>query len=76
MLTAAFWIGAGDRAVKSFAQVLLLMWGSDAAFDVLEIDVLGAVGVGLGAAVLSLLTSLVSSPVGDVGTTSFIAGGR
>lgn len=76
MLTAAFWVGAVDRAVKSFAQALLLMWGGDAAFNVLEIDVKGALGVAVGAAALSLLTSLVSAPVGEQGTTSFLPGGR
>lgn len=76
MLHAAFWTGAADRAVKSFAQALLLLWGADAGFDILSINIPGALGVAGGAAVLSLLTSLVSAPVGDTGTSSFLPGGQ
>ena len=74
MLTAAFWTGAVDRAVKSFAQALLVLWGADAGFNILQIDVGPALGVAAGAAVLSLLTSVASTAVGDKGTTSFIPG--
>jgi len=35
MLTAQFWAGATDRAVKSFAQSLILLWTADAGFNVL-----------------------------------------
>ena len=75
MLTAAFWLGAADRAVKSAAQTLLLLWTSDQLFDVLKVDVPAACGVAAGAAVLSVLTSIVSAPAGDPGTTSLIPGG-
>lgn len=74
MLTASFWTGAGDRAIKSFAQALLLLWGADAGFNVLSIDIGPALGVAASAAVLSLLTSLVSAPVGDKGSSSFLPG--
>lgn len=76
MLTKAFWIGAADRAVKSFAQALLLLWGADAGFNVLDVNVPVAFGLAGGAAVLSLLTSIVSAPAGDRGSTSLLAGGR
>lgn len=76
MLTQAFWIGAIDRAVKSFAQSLLLLWGADAAFNIVEVDIKGALGFAAGAVVLSLLTSLVSAPVSESGTTSFLPGGH
>lgn len=76
MLTASFWTGALDRAVKSFAQALLVLWGADEGFNLLEIDLGSQVGVAAGAAVLSLLTSIASTPVGDKGTTSFLPGGR
>lgn len=76
MLTAAFWTGAVDRAVKSFAQALLLLWGADAGFNVLQIDVGSALGVAAGAALLSLLTSIASSPMGDKGTSSALPGGH
>lgn len=74
MLTATFWTGAADRAVKSFAQALLLLWGASAGFNVLEIEPGAAFGVAGGAAVLSLLTSIVSAPVGDKGSTSLLSG--
>lgn len=76
MLTASFWIGTVDRAVKSFAQALILLWGADQGLNILEVDFMGALGVALGAVVLSVLTSLVSAPVGDAGTTSFLPGGN
>lgn len=76
MFTAAFWRGAADRSVKSAAQTLLLLWGADAGFDLLNIQPLPALGLAGGAAVLSLLTSIVSAPAGDPGTTSLIPGGK
>lgn len=76
MLTAAFWTGAVDRALKSFAQALLLLWGADQGFNILSISIGPALGVAAGAAVLSLLTSIVSGPIGDKGTTSFLPGAQ
>jgi hypothetical protein len=70
-----FWTGAFDRALKSFAQALLLLWGAD-GFNLFEVDLLPALGVASGALILSLLTSIVSGPVGDDGTTSLLRGGR
>lgn len=74
MLTASFWTGAADRAVKSAAQSLLLLWGADAGLNLFEISVGPALGFAGGAAVLSLLTSIVSAPAGDKGSTSFLSG--
>ena len=76
MLTAQFWAGATDRAVKSFAQSLILLWTADAGFNVLEIAVGPTFGVAVGAAALSLLTSIVSAPVGDRGSPSLIPDAR
>jgi len=76
MLTAQFWAGATDRAVKSFAQSLILLWTADAGFNVLEIAIGPTFGVAVGAAALSLLTSIVSAPVGDRGSTSLIPDAR
>ncbi|MFC5230298.1 holin [Pseudonocardia zijingensis] len=76
MLTKAFWLGAADRSVKSFAQALLLLWGSDEVFNILEIDVVPALGVGAGAAALSLLTSIVSAPAGDKGSSALLPGAK
>ena len=76
MLKAAFWTGVLDRAVKSFAQALILLWGADAGFNILDVDLPTALGLGAGAAALSLLTSIVSAPAGDKGTTSMLPGGN
>jgi r1t holin len=76
MRDPAFWTGAFDRAIKSFAHALLLLWGGDAAFNLFDVDVPQALGLAAGAAVLSLLTSIVSSPIGEPGTTSMLPGGR
>lgn len=76
MRTAAFWIGALDRALKSFAQALLLLWGADGAFNLLDVNLVTSLGVAGGAAVLSVLTSIVSAPIGGENTTSLLPGGR
>ncbi|MDQ3029659.1 MAG: holin [Actinomycetota bacterium] len=74
MWTRSFALGALDRAVKSFAQSLIVLWSADEGFNVLEITAGPTFGVAVGAAVLSLLTSIASSPVGDPGSTSLIPG--
>lgn len=63
MFSATFWKAAAERALKSAAQGLLGLWALD-KFDALHADWKLAGGVALGAAVLSLLTSVVSSPFG------------
>lgn len=76
MMDANFWTGALDRAVKSFAQALLLLWGADQGLNILDVNFVQAFGIAAGAAVLSLLTSVVSAPVADRGSTSMLPGGR
>lgn len=76
MFTARFWLLAVERAVKSSAQALLLLWGGDAAFDVWDADWRMAAGVAAGAAVLSLLTSVVSTSTGDPSSPSLVPADR
>ena len=76
MLTASFWTGAIDRAVKSAAQSLLLLWGADEGLNIIEIDLGSSLGLAGGAVALSLLTSIVSAPAGDKGSTSLLPGGK
>lgn len=76
MNSPAFWTGTLDRAIKSFAQALLLLWGADEGLNLLEIQFTQSLGVAAGAAVLSVLTSIVSAPIGEAQTTSMLPGGR
>jgi hypothetical protein len=76
VLTQAFWIGLVDRAVKTFAQSLIVLWGADQGLSLLNVNVGAAFGVAGMAAVLSILTSFASAPVGESGTTSFLPGGH
>jgi len=76
MYTAAFWTGAFDRAIKSFAQMLLVLWGASDVFNIFEVNWVQTLGIGAGALVVSLLTSIISAPVGDRGTTSVMRGGN
>lgn len=73
MLAAGFWRDSAERAVKTAAQALLSLWlVGDVAFDLLTVDWGSALGVAAGAAVISLLTSIASGPVGDRGTASLV----
>lgn len=73
MWTMAFWKDASERALKTAAQALLSLWVVGGAFNILTVSWGPALGVSLGAAVVSLLTSVVSSSVGDKGTASLIS---
>lgn len=59
MWTLVFWKGAAERAVKTFAQSVLATLGVGAT-GLLHADWLGALDIGGLAAVLSVLTSLVT----------------
>lgn len=76
MREPGFWTGTFDRAIKSFCQALLLLWGADEGLSLLEINFVQSLGVAGAAAVLSILTSIVSAPIGEDGTTSLLRGGR
>lgn len=65
MRTRAFWAETAERAAKSAAQALLLLWAGDSAFDLLDADPRIAGGIAAGAAVLSVLTSIASTSIGD-----------
>jgi hypothetical protein len=54
----------GERMLASFAGAVLAAWGSDAV-NILHVDWSAALGLGAGAAVVSLLKGLVAKGVGD-----------
>lgn len=61
MFTAPFWRAAGERAIRTVAQTLLALWlVGDLAFNALAVDWGEALGVGLGAGILSVLASLAA----------------
>jgi hypothetical protein len=60
LLTKEFWIGALERAIKTFAQTLLALVGTDAV-GVLNVDIAQSVLASLAAAGISVLTS-ISTP--------------
>lgn len=63
MWTRAFWAAALERALKSAAQAILGFWVvGDVLFNVWTINVKETLGIALGAFIISVLTSIVSSP--------------
>lgn len=64
MWTSSFWRQAAERSIKSAAQALIGMWALD-GLNVLHAHWDLAAGIAGGAAVLSALTSIVTSGVGE-----------
>lgn len=64
-----FWKDTAERALKSFAQGVILALGGGAV-NVLTLDWITLAGAGGGAAFLSVLTSIVSAGVANKGTAS------
>ena len=60
LITKEFWIGAIERAIKTFAQTLLALVGTDAV-GVLNVDITQSILASLAAAGISVLTS-ISTP--------------
>lgn len=66
MFTFLFWRAAIERAGKTACQAGLLVIGAD-RFNVLDMDWANLGGFMAGGAVLSILTSVASSKIGDAG---------
>lgn len=72
MFTAAFWAQAIERALKSAAQALLIIWGTT-QINVLSVNSWStALSVAVSAALLSVLTSLASLPFGPGASPSLV----
>lgn len=61
MFTTVFWKDAVERAVKTAAQIAVTVLGADAV-NVLSVDWETVLGLSGGAALVSVLTSVASSP--------------
>jgi hypothetical protein len=68
MTTRAFWADAGERAVRTIAQALLALLGTD-ALGIVGLDWAQMLSVAAGAGLMSVLTAIVATGVGDKGTT-------
>lgn len=71
IFTGSFWKQTAERAVKSGAQSLIGLWALD-QFNILNADFELAGGVAAGAVALSILTSLVSAPMGQPASPSAV----
>lgn len=60
LFSKEFLIYAGERSVKTFFQSLTAMFGGQ-QLQVFDIDWVAALGVSLGAALLSIATSVVTN---------------
>lgn len=69
LTTRKFWTGAGERAIKTFAQAVIATLGANAV-NVWHVQWATALGVSLGAALLSLLTSVAT------GTPAAVSGSK
>lgn len=80
MWTMTFWKATAERAVKTLAQTLLsVLVVGGVVLNLFEVDWLNALGIGLGAMVVSVLTSLLSAFVGSSDSPSLVSeaeGGR
>jgi hypothetical protein len=69
----AFWRATLDRAIKSFAQAMILVWPlADGVLNLWEAEWSKTLTTGALAFGLSILTSIVSAPVGPVDSPSTI----
>ena len=69
MFSKSFLKDAMERAVKSAAQFAVVAFGADTV-NVISVDLLGVVGAAGAGFVISFLTSVASSRVGDSDTAS------
>lgn len=73
MFTKQFALDALERAVKTFAQALVSVLAIGT--PIFEIEWTSGLGIAATAAVVSLLTSIASTGVGDSDSASLVGGG-
>jgi hypothetical protein len=74
VFTKTFAVDAIERGLKTAAQAVLLVWGlsESGPVNALELDWGLGCGAALGGAVVSVLTSIISAPIGGNGTASVV----
>jgi len=74
MFTISWLRDAIERALKSAAQAIVLALGAAEGFDLFAADWQNVASIAAGAAVLSVLTSVISAPFGVKGSASLVSG--
>jgi hypothetical protein len=72
MFTKTFWTQTIERAIKSAVQMALLMTAGAEGFELFTLDPTRLALGALGAAVLSILTSIGSAPFGNPASPSLV----
>ena len=73
MWSKRFWLSLVERAIKTFAQALIAIWPlGDAALGLIDVDWEKSLSIAGLAAAVSVLTSIVSAPVGPDGSPSLV----
>ena len=70
-----FWLETIERAIKSAAQTVVLAWGlGDQIANLFALNLEIALGAAGGGALLSVLTSIASAPIGRRRSPSLVTG--
>jgi hypothetical protein len=75
VFTVPFWISSAERALRTVAQTAVALIGVDLV-SVVDIQWQYVAGVSATAGILSILTSVAASGVGEKGTAAFVEDGR
>jgi hypothetical protein len=78
LLNKQFWIATAERAIKTFVQALIAAFGvgqvsGAVGVDVAAIDWRGALSLAFSAALLSVLMSVGSGPIGAANSPSLLS---
>lgn len=69
--TKEFWAKATERAIKTFAQFITVLFGAE-AFNIFTLDWVQFAGIALAGVIVSYATSIVSANIGEKGTPSLV----
>jgi Putative lactococcus lactis phage r1t holin len=70
--TKDFWVQATERAIKTFAQFIVVLFTAE-AFDMLTLDWQQTGLAALAGVVVSYATSIVSANIGEKGSPSLVS---